>query len=52
MNSAVMIVPNTKEGLDTIKYLSKQIVGNDILIKLVSKKEFAQVIKNTKGDLK
>ena len=49
-NSAIMIVPNTKEGFETLRYLSRQLVNNDIFIKLVSKKEFDLVIKNTKGE--
>jgi len=52
MTEAIMIVPNTKDGLEAIKYLSNQIVKNDILIKLVSKKEFDLSIKNIKGDIK
>ena len=48
MSEAIMIVPNTKDGLAAIKYLSKQIVENNILIKLVTKKEFDTIVK---GDL-
>ena len=39
-NRVVMVIPNTKEGLATIKDLSKQIVDNKILIRIVTKKEF------------
>jgi hypothetical protein len=49
-NQAVMIVPNTKDGLSAIKELAKQIVDNEILIRLVSKKEFEARFINTKGD--
>jgi hypothetical protein len=49
MRDIVMIVPNTKDGLEAIKYLSKQIVDNHILISLVSKKEFDTI---AKGDSK
>jgi hypothetical protein len=44
-SKVVMTVPNTKDGLETIKYLSKQLVENNIFIKLVSKKEFDSNIK-------
>ena len=47
-NPAVMVVPNTKVGLDTIKYLCQQLADNDILIKLVSKLEFDKLIKKEK----
>jgi hypothetical protein len=50
MSDAIMIVPNTKDGLEAISYLRKQIVENGILIKLVSKREFDLVVKNYKGD--
>ena len=50
MTKAIMIVPNTKDGLWAIKYLRKQIVENDILIKLVSKKEFDLSVKDAKRD--
>jgi len=35
-----MVVPNTKEGLSAIKELAKQIVDNEIFVRLVTKKEF------------
>jgi hypothetical protein len=44
-NDVIMIVPNTKNGLAAIKYLSKQITENNILIKLVTKKQFDILIK-------
>ncbi len=50
MSEAIMFVPNTKDGLEAIKYLRKQIVENNIFIKLVSKKEFDLMAKDTKGD--
>lgn len=51
-NPAIIIVPNTKEGLSALKYLAGEITQHDILIKLVSKKEFDLHIKLLKGDLK
>ena len=50
-NPVVMIVPNTKDGLAAIKELAKQIVDNEILIRLVTKKEFEAGFINYKGDL-
>ena len=44
-NPAVMVVPNTKAGLDAIKYLRQQLTDNNILIKLVSKSEFDKLVK-------
>jgi hypothetical protein len=52
MTKAIMIVPNTKDGLYAIKYLANEITEHNILIKMVSKKEFALVVKNAKGDSK
>lgn len=50
-NPIVLVVPNTKDGLSTIKELAKQIVDNKILVKLVSKKEFERgFTQNKKGD--
>ena len=51
MSKAIMTVPNTKDGLAAIKYLRKQIVENNILIKLVSKKEFDIIVKESKEKL-
>lgn len=48
MTEAVMIVPNTKDGMWVIKYLSKQLIENNILIKLVNKKEFDSLAKVNK----
>jgi len=48
--SAVLIVPNTKDGLSTLKYLASEIVKHDLLIKLVTKKEFDLQVKLLKGD--
>lgn len=49
-NSAVLVVPNTKEGLASLRYLASELVKHDILIKLVSKKEFDLHIKLLKGN--
>ena len=43
--SAIMIVPNTKEGLASLKYLASTIVKYDLLVKLITKKEFDLQIK-------
>lgn len=52
-NSAVMIVPNTKDGLNILKYLASELVKQDVFIKLVTKKEFDRIVKlDTKGDSK
>lgn len=51
-NSAIMIVPNTKDGLATLKYLASEIIKHDIFIKLVNKKQFDLVVKHVKGDTK
>ena len=48
--SAVLIVPNTKDGLASLKYLASTIVKHDLLVKLVTKKEFDLQIKLAKGD--
>jgi hypothetical protein len=45
MAKAIMIVSNTKDGLAALKYLANEIVKNDILIKLVTKKEFDTIAK-------
>jgi len=45
-----MIVPNTKDGLFAVKYLSSKLVEHGILIKLVTKKEFDLQVKLLKGD--
>jgi hypothetical protein len=50
-NVAVMIVPNSKDGLEGLKYLASELVKHDILIKLVTKKEFDLHVKLLKGDL-
>lgn len=49
-NTAVIIVPNTKSGLDALKYLSSELVKHDIFIKLVTKKEFDLHVELLKGD--
>jgi hypothetical protein len=49
-NSALIIVPNTKSGLDSLKYLASELVKHDILIKLVTKKEFDLHVQLLKGD--
>ena len=49
-NTALMIVPNTKSGLDGLKYLASELVKHDILIKLVTKKEFDLHVQLSKGD--
>lgn len=51
-NSAVMVVPNTKDGLSSLRYLASEIVKYDILIKLVSKKEFDLHINLLQGETK
>lgn len=51
-NKAVMIVPNTKAGLDGLKYLASALVKEDVLIKLVTKSEFNALIKASKGESK
>jgi hypothetical protein len=51
-NSAILVVPNTKDGLAIVKYLANEISKQDIYIKLVSKKAFDLIVKNTKGDTK
>lgn len=50
-NSAVLLIPNTKDGLSSLKYLASEIIKHDVLIKLISKKEFDLRIKMIKGDL-
>jgi hypothetical protein len=50
MSKAIMIVPNTKDGLWAVKYLSKKLIEHNVLIKLVSKKEFDLIAKNAKND--
>ena len=50
MSKAIMIVPNTKAGFAAIQYLAEKIVMHNILIKMVSKKEFALIIKDSKGE--
>ena len=52
MSKAIMIVPNTKDGLEAIKYLRNEITEHSILVKLVTKKEFDLNVKNYKGDSK
>jgi len=49
-NKAVIIVPNTKAGLDSLKYLASEIIKHDLLIKLVTKKEFDLHVRLLKGD--
>lgn len=53
---AIMIVPNNKDGLFAVKYLSSKLVEHGILIKLVSKKEFQAMVKadtnENKGEIK
>lgn len=49
-NSAVLFIPNTKDGLDSLKYLASEIVKHDLLIKIVTKKEFDLHVNLLKGD--
>jgi hypothetical protein len=48
--SAVLIVPNTKDGLSALKYLASELVKHDIYVKLVTKQEFDKHINLLKGD--
>jgi hypothetical protein len=46
----VLVVPNTKEGLNTLKELVHITMEHNMFIKIVSKKEFNLLVKgNTKG---
>jgi hypothetical protein len=47
-DTAIMIVPNTKDGLAAVKYLANEITEHGILVKLVTKKEFDIVVKGDK----